>query len=76
LPFRSCKEKSGFEASLVRCNSLASAVECSEHMNTQKAASSIVRREPGVGLNCAPRNSGADLDVTPHCWNATRGSVN
>jgi hypothetical protein len=60
----------------MRFNSLAAAAECSKHNNTQETASSTNCGEPGVGLHCAPRNSGADLDVTHHCWNATRGSVN
>lgn len=76
LPFRSCKEKSGFEDSSVRFNSLAPAAECNEHSSTQETASSTIRSEPGVGLNCAPRNSGADLNVTGYSWSATRGGVN
>lgn len=76
LPFRSCKEKSGFEDSPVGFNSLASAVEYGGHNNTQETASSTIRSEPDVDLNCAPRNSGADLSVTCHSWNAARGDVN
>src|SRR5882757_6648468 len=59
LPFKSCREKSGFAGPLTGANSAARAAECGHNTNVSAVARNTNLNEPAVGPNCAPRDSGA-----------------